>query len=134
LAFSDTFRLSAHAVILNSVGQVLQLHAAYGEHRWGLPGGALEPGETIHQALVRECREELGVEVCVLYLSGVYHHTAVQSHAFIFRCELPPAAELELSDEHSEYDWFDVEALPAVQGRRVADCIEFDGRVCSAVF
>lgn len=60
MAFNDTFRLSCHAVITNDEGKVLLLKANYGNYQWGLPGGALEPGETIHQALIRECLEELG--------------------------------------------------------------------------
>ena len=33
--------------------------------RWEFPGGKVEPGESDHDALVRECEEELGVSIAV---------------------------------------------------------------------
>ncbi|MCA1671606.1 MAG: (deoxy)nucleoside triphosphate pyrophosphohydrolase [Actinobacteria bacterium] len=47
-------------------GRVLAAQRSYPAEaagRWELPGGRVEPGETGQQALTRECREELGVEV-----------------------------------------------------------------------
>ncbi|WP_283627688.1 NUDIX hydrolase [Shewanella baltica] len=151
MAFNDTFRLSSHAVITNAQGQVLLLKANYGNFAWGLPGGALEPGETIHEALVRECQEELGLSVQVNYLSGVYYHSAYQSQAFIFRCELvlselpdrPEVAKngaeaellpIHLSHEHSEFAFHDIDTLSAVQRQRIKDCLNFNGVVMSAKF
>jgi 8-oxo-dGTP diphosphatase len=134
VGFDDWFRLSAHAVITDAHDRVLLLRAAYGDQAWGLPGGALDPGETIHDALQRECAEELGTRIVVEYLSGVYAHPAVRSHAFIFRCSLPDGAELVLSDEHTEARYFDPHELADVQRRRVLECIHFDGAVRSARF
>ncbi len=134
MAFEDQFRLSSHAVITGEGGGVLLVRQTYGDQRWGLPGGALEPGETIHEALLRECQEELGARVEIAYLSGVYYHSAVNSHAFIFRCKLPPGTQIILSEEHSDYGYFPVTELSAVQQQRVRECIEFDGAVFSAKF
>ena len=41
---------------------------------WVLPGGKLELGETIAEAVVREVGEEAGVEVEVTGLAGIYTH------------------------------------------------------------
>ncbi|MBB1438149.1 NUDIX domain-containing protein [Shewanella sp. SG41-4] len=134
MAFNDLFRLSSHAVITNTVGEVLLLKATYGDKHWGLPGGGLDPNETIHQALERECLEELGCEVDVQYLSGVYFHSAYQSQAFIFRCELPQGATIRLSDEHSDYVYVAVTELSNIQQQRVNECLAFSGVVRSAAF
>lgn len=134
MAFEDKFRMSCHAVITDGQGRVLLLQASYGDRSWGLPGGALEPGETVHQALLRECREELGLEVSIAYLSGIYYHAAYQSQACIFRCHLPAEARLRLSDEHLAWRYWPLAELGAVQRRRVDDCLQFDGTVRSAVF
>jgi 8-oxo-dGTP diphosphatase len=59
------------AMIRGDDGQILlQLHADTGE--WGLPGGAVEPEEAPEEAVVREVREETGLEVVVESLVGVY--------------------------------------------------------------
>lgn len=44
------------------------LHQAEGENFWTFPGGRAEMGETAEQTLIREMREELGIEVEVVRL------------------------------------------------------------------
>lgn len=134
MAFEDRYRLSAHAVITDDEGRVLLLKATYGALSWGLPGGALEPGETIHECVRRECLEELGLAVDVRHLTGVYFHAAVDAHAFIFRASLPAGAAIRLSAEHSEARWCPLDELGAVQRRRVDDCLAFAGEVRSGKF
>ncbi|GGT29680.1 NUDIX domain-containing protein [Streptomyces purpureus] len=42
-------------------GRPFQLKARYGTERWQWPGGNMDPGETLWQTAVRECREETGI-------------------------------------------------------------------------
>lgn len=53
------------AVILNRKGKVFVTQRGYGEFEggWEFPGGKIELGETHHEALNREIKEELGVKI-----------------------------------------------------------------------
>jgi 8-oxo-dGTP diphosphatase len=56
----------AVAIIYNDQGEVLIQQRAAGTHQgglWEFPGGKVEPDETLEQALLREIREELGLEI-----------------------------------------------------------------------
>lgn len=79
----------AAAVLVRPDGQVLlaqrppgKAYAGY----WEFPGGKLEAGESTHAALVRELREELGIEVRRaapwLVQEFVYPHAHVELHFF----------------------------------------------------
>jgi 8-oxo-dGTP diphosphatase len=60
-------------IIRNDEGQVLfqRRTGAHGAGTWSVPGGHLEMGETFEQAVVREVREEIGIDVLKAKFSAV---------------------------------------------------------------
>jgi ADP-ribose pyrophosphatase len=84
---------------------------------WGIQGGAVAFGETIADAVRREMREELAVEVAILDLLGVTDHILPHerihwvSPVFSVRvvCGIPRNAE---PYKHSELRWFQLDQLP----------------------
>ena len=62
---------SVTAVVRNDAGQLLLIHKTDNDF-WALPGGGHEPGESISDTVVREVREETGINVQVVDLVGIY--------------------------------------------------------------
>ncbi|MBP1964221.1 NUDIX hydrolase [Paenibacillus aceris] len=134
MGFNDTFRFGVHAIATNSEVHVLMLKRTYGNMGWSLPGGGVDPGETIHQALLRECHEELGIVVHNVVLTGFYYHSNINAQVGIFRCDIPENEQIKLSSEHSEYKWAHISELSEVQRIRAIDAMEFQGQVISRAF
>jgi len=77
-----------------------------------LPGGNLRPGEAVQLALVRELREETGLDVEVGHRVGSYRRSGFFAHrADIFCCGVRGGA-LRPSRETPELRWFRPDALP----------------------
>jgi 8-oxo-dGTP pyrophosphatase MutT (NUDIX family) len=59
---TPALREAARAIVLDPDDRVMLLRYDENGGFWATPGGSLEPGETHRQAVVRELREELGVQ------------------------------------------------------------------------
>ena len=81
--------------------------------RWEFPGGKVEPGESSEQALVREIREELGVDIVVTGELGT-DDTAVGDRVVRLTClraEVTGALPIASTD-HDELRWVTPTELP----------------------
>jgi len=63
---------AAGACIRDAAGRILLLRRTDGDNLWSFPGGMIEPGEGAVDAVKREVREEIGLEVEPVSLIGVY--------------------------------------------------------------
>jgi 8-oxo-dGTP diphosphatase len=89
------------AVIPDEEGRVLMLRARY-SGVWILPGGTLHVGEDPLTGTLRECREELGANVAVERLTGIYAYRRDAELLISFRCAPLPAPP-SLSEEHDAW-------------------------------
>jgi len=98
--------VSVAAVIIDA-GRALLVRRRDNSH-WEPPGGVLELGETIEDGLRREVREEIGLDIEPVALSGVYKNMARGIVALVFRCKLPASNwHLTASDEAEAFHWAD---------------------------
>jgi 8-oxo-dGTP diphosphatase len=84
---SPRHSVSVAAAIVYESGQLLAVRRRDNGH-WEPPGGILELHETIQAGLVREVREETGLEVEPQALSGVYKIIRRGIVALVFRCRI----------------------------------------------
>jgi len=113
--FSRGLTLGVRAVVLDRAGRVFLIKHSYAAG-WHLPGGGVEAGETVLQALRRELREEGNIELNgTPVLHGVFYHPIYsrRDHVVIyvvreFRQASLPAPNREIT----AHGFFALDALP----------------------
>ena len=118
----DCYHLGIKALFVNEKGEVLLLKVnpallnAQQSAYWDLPGGRVEKNQTIQDTLVREVKEELGVDdiridsQVGMFLSNIripaVDNDSVGLILGVFRCYMNSETDIILSTEHTEYQWF----------------------------
>ena len=106
------FTVTAGALIFNDEGQVLLLkHRFRAGSGWGIPGGFLEEGEHPEQALRREMREEVGLELAQVEIFTSRTFRKPRQVEILFRAR----ANADVSSQTMEVEraeWFAPHSLP----------------------
>jgi len=115
---------SVGAIIRNEAGQILFMVRA-DNGLWDLPAGAIDPGETPAQAIVREVREETGLIVEPIAVAGVfggemlrltYGNGDVTEYTFIiFECRIVGGELFSVDGEAAELHFIDRAQRPRLQ-------------------
>lgn len=112
---SHKVSLAAGGVVMDEQGHVLLIRENYGKRRYGLPGGRVDAGETPEEAVVREVREETGLEVAPSWLIGTIQNRDWNEPMLIlvYRCEVVGGdLAIQDPDEIAELAWFDPADYP----------------------
>ena len=64
-------KLGVGVAVYDTEGRIL-MEKRSDNGMWGLPGGRVEPGESVEQAALREVKEETGLEIVIADLVGIY--------------------------------------------------------------
>lgn len=122
------YAIGTFAIIFDSEKRVLLCHRRDYD-LWNLPGGKLEQGESPWDGVIREVKEETGLDVHVDRLAGIYHKPEKNEIVFSFVCSVTSGG-LMVNDEADKMEYFVPDSLPKntspKQVERIQDAIAYD--------
>jgi ADP-ribose pyrophosphatase YjhB (NUDIX family) len=94
--------------------------------KWGLPGGHLTTGETPKQGLVREIKEELGVDIKSknYHFLKKYMKGKKELNIFYLNNNIN-SNNIKLSEEHSEFNFFSYKQIMDLKEKSMSSNLEF---------
>ncbi|MGE0132276.1 MAG: NUDIX hydrolase [Blastocatellales bacterium] len=112
LLAESRFTVTVAAVVVDSRGRVLLLHHRFRPGSgWGIPGGFIHPREQPEEAIRRELREEIDLEIESASIAFVRTLQKYRQVEIIFRC-IPKGIPLPQDFEINRAEWFELNSLP----------------------
>jgi len=105
-----TITVGVFGIITNEQDEVLLCHRNDYD-LWNLPGGGLEKGETPWECIIRESKEETGLDVKVSRLMGIYSKPHKNEVVFMFICNII-GGKLTLNEEAIDIKYFSLDSIP----------------------
>jgi len=126
---SPRHSVSVAGIVVDDYGRALLIRRL-DTRRWEPPGGILELGESIHDGLRRKVREETGLDVVPIALSGVYKNMPRGIIALVFRCKITGGV-WATNEEVTDFRWVTESETPRLMTEayavRVLDALHDPG-------
>ena len=104
------FSIGAFAIIFDDEHRVLLCHRRDLD-AWNLPGGLVESGELPTEAVIRETKEETGLDIAIERLVGVYGKADKDELVFAFVCQAI-SGQLASTEEADKCGYFEISRIP----------------------
>ncbi|MBU2564576.1 NUDIX hydrolase [Patescibacteria group bacterium] len=104
------FKKGAFGIILNKDKEILLCHRRDIDF-WNLPGGGCGKKESFKNCVLREIKEETGLETKIEKLSGIYIKLKKKEIVFVFICKIIGGKKI-ITNEADKIEYFDIEKLP----------------------
>ena len=142
----DVFHLGIKALIRNENGEILLLQVNKAKLKnsntseyWDIPGGRVQKGESPIDTLKREVEEETGIKEVsnirslMMVLSNIRipitNEDSFGLILFVYTCNIPSNSNITISDEHINYNWFNV--VEAARRLKIKYPTEFTDKIKS---
>lgn len=125
-------RDAAGIVLFDELDRVMLVHKTDADKKWGFPSGIQNDGESAWETAIRECREEINIDIALsdIQLSGMYFRN--NSYVFIFTAAWS-GTPIPEGEEIDEVGFFSLDDLPSPMSiftrQTIKDAAGFSGNV-----
>jgi len=118
--------------IIASGDKILFVRHSYGDQAWNFPGGGVKRSEDAIDAVTREIKEELRIDIHPKYIGAFVNNTEGRhDDVDVFQAEINDSTLIQFNTEIADITWFDRNAFPidtiahpALTALRLAKMIE----------